>query len=156
MPQKIAPALLTEAANVSASVDLQLEVLRGNGVDDRQRRRTIVDDGDVAAFGQGRANVVGPRRNGEELVAGGTDRIGDRLVGRDQPCQSVGTVLGLHHEIDGGVAGIGGVVGDDDDFGRSGESRGDAHVAGHHSFGQGDVELPGPAMTSTGAIDSVP
>ena len=93
----------------------------------------------IPAGGEGRLEVGPParcRHNAVHLGRHGRQQI---TVPGHQPGQPVRSVLGLHHQVDGGEGRRGSRRGHHDDLGGSGERRGDAHDAGHLTLGLGDV-----------------
>ncbi len=137
--------------------DLEFQMLRSDGVDDGECRRLIVDDRHVAALGQGGADVVGPRGNGEQGVARCTDGVGNVGVGGHEPGEPIGAVLGLHQEVDGDLD-----PGSAVPSAITTTSEGPAKAAAMPTvpetscFATATYTFPGPATTSTGAIDLGP
>ena len=85
------------------------------------------------------------RRVGRQLLGRVGDAIGRLLRPGDEPRQSVGTVLDLHDQIDGGEVDRRGLVGDHHDLGRSRERGRHANQAARCdlALGLGDPSTAG-------------
>ena len=123
----------------------QLEVLGRDGVGDGDGDFAVVDEHAHSRLVQRRLDVGAARGFGGDSGDLGLDGVGDGLVPGDEPGETVGPVLGLDDDVDGGVGGRDRRVGDHDDLRRSGERRGhtDPALARHLTLGDGDVDVAG-------------
>ena len=123
---------------------LDLQVLGGVRVDDGEAVVERVDQHDAglpAAQRLGDAlTVLG---GGHLRLQLGLDRLGQRLGGRDQDGGGHHVVLGLADQVGGDVTGVGGVVGEDRDLGRT-RLGVDADDALEQALGGGDVDVARP------------
>ncbi len=122
---------------------LDLEVLGGIRVDDRQTGVEIVDE-DHARLpsGQGLAHPLGVLGGGHSRLEVGSDRLGQRHAVGHQDRGGLRVVLGLGDQVGGDVGGDRGVVGENGDLGGTGLGV-DADDALEIALGGRDVDVAG-------------
>ncbi len=115
-----------------------LDVFGGDLVGEFGGVADIVDDDDRAIFLPAFAGDVFPREVVELAFDGVGDFLREGFVISDEDALCALIVLGLAEEIGGDPCGVILLVGDDEDFGRSGDHI-YADIAEHLSFGFGDI-----------------
>ena len=101
----------------------------------------MVGDDHHAARAEGRFDLSTTRCIGDEPLDRCRDLVGECVVPGDEPCEPVGTVLGLQNHIDGSEIGRIGAVGDHDHLGWPCEGRRDADRACDLLLGESDVDV---------------
>ena len=142
-PRKIAPALRILRQQRLRIVDRQLDVLGGDAVGELDRLGQRGDDDDGAELVPALAGDLRARQQRELALDLVRDGIGERCVGGDEDRLRPAAVLGLRQEIGRDPGGIGGLVGDDQHFGRAGDHV-DADGAEDLALGGGDIGVARP------------
>src|SRR5690606_13836919 len=120
-----------------------LQVFGGVGVDDLQAVVEVVDEDDAGlGAAQGLGDAVAVLGGGHPRGEFGLDAGGEALGGGDQDRGGDDVVFGLADQVDGDVAGVGGVVGEDGDLGGPGLGV-DADDALEQALGRGDPDVAG-------------
>jgi len=100
-PAEDGPRVTNPNCHILCVLDHELEVFRGDPIDDLDRPGDVVDEDHVPGCCQRGLDVPPTGRgpgDGRDL---GLDGVGDRLVPGDQPGQPIRTVLRLRHHVDG-------------------------------------------------------
>ena len=129
----------------------QLEVLGRVGVSEVDRRRR---DSGTWTSASGASATAGRVAAATSVAVG--DRVEHVLLDRDRDQRAVGAVLGLGAEVECRPLGIGVVAGDQHQLRGAGKRVDPDRPDSTARFASRTQALPGPAITSTGAIVSVP
>ena len=121
--------------------DQQLEVLRRHDVRHRHGRLRGVDKARHSGAGHGGLEIGSSGCDCNQLSKGPLDGLDDLGDPGDQPRHAVGSMLGLHHQIDGRQVGRRRGVGDDHDLRRSSERRGNADDPGELALRLGHKDV---------------
>ena len=116
----------------------------------------VVDQHDAAPRRERRRDLVATVRVGDEPLERVVGRVGHVGVPGDQDRGAAGTVLGLGEEVGGDELGGDRAVGDDHDLRRARRTTRCRRVPATSRLASATYRLPGPTITSTGRIDSVP
>ena len=130
-------------------------MLRGDAVGLRHHLLVGIAQDDLAVIAPGDAGNVGGRQTGELAIDLRLDLVRDLRRGGQQDRRRCRAVLGLAEQVGGAHLGVGGVIGDNQRLGRTGQQV-DADAAEQLPLGLGDKALPGPTSISTGGMLAVP
>ncbi len=154
-PRKIAPAWRNGGQDGLRIVERQLDMFGGDAIGQRRGGVEAVDGDDGAELLPALAGdgLLGQER--ELAIDLGGHGIGQARIGGDENGLGPCPVLGLGDEIGGDPGGIGGAIGDDEDFGGPGDHV-DADLAEDLALGGGDEGIARPTTLSTRAMAGVP
>jgi hypothetical protein len=143
-PDKYRARVADPPGQLAGPFGLDLQVLRGPRVGDRQRGVEVVHQHASRLTGQGRLDPFPVRRRGQEPRQLTVDTVGQAGIDGDQQAGGQRVVLGLGHQVRRDQHRVGRPVGDDRDLGRPRLCVG-PDPAEQQPLGRGHVDVARPA-----------